>query len=154
MVTLQPMNDSAFQAYIATALPEYANEHVKSGDWAKEEAMEKADMQFKQLLPEGIRTKGHYLFSLVHNDQKIGMLWVKLTETAHDQSAFIYDIKVDEAYQGQGLGKATMTALDSFARSKGIKTIKLHVFAHNTRALSLYKKMNYQITDYYMMKKV
>ena len=40
-----------------------------------------------------------------------------------------------------------MLALEEFLRARGIKSINLHVFGHNTVAISLYEKLGYRPTN-------
>ncbi|MEN1969063.1 GNAT family N-acetyltransferase [Lentibacillus sp. N15] len=153
-VKLLPMNKETFKQYYQHHLKEYANEHVKAGNWEEDEAIKKAQDEFNQLLPEGLATKDHVLFSVLHEEEQIGNLWLHIRIKNQEKQIFIYDIELDEKQRGKGLGKATMEALDDYAKSEGIKQIRLHVFAHNKRAMALYKKMGYEMTDYHMQKRL
>lgn len=48
-----------------------------------------------------------------------------------------------DGYRGQGIGKRLMTAALEKAKSRGIKRVELEVFAHNTAAIALYKRMGF-----------
>lgn len=53
-------------------------------------------------------------------------------------------ISVNAAYRGQGVGEALMHALLDWATAEPeLERIELSVFAHNTRAFSLYVKMGF-----------
>ncbi|GGH74961.1 ribosomal protein S18 acetylase RimI-like enzyme [Pullulanibacillus pueri] len=151
-IELKAMDATTFQNYISQSIEAYANEHIRAGNWQEEEALEKAKRQFEQLLPNGLNTKGHLLFSIYHKHEAIGHLWLHVNHQGLYKKAFIYDIELLENYRGKGLGKATLEALDQYAQKLGIKEIRLHVFAHNKRAIALYQKMDYKTTDYHMMK--
>ncbi|WP_010097519.1 GNAT family N-acetyltransferase [Ornithinibacillus scapharcae] len=84
----------------------------------------------------------------------IGILWVYIQDKNQEKQAYIYDIELDEDQRGKGLGKATMLALEEYAKSENIKQIRLHVFAHNQRAIALYKKMGYEMTNHQMLKRL
>lgn len=153
-VQLTPMNQETFDHYYKNSVKEYANQHVQAGNWKEEDALQKAENQFTDLLPAGLETNNQKLFSIVHNEQNVGILWIHIRTNGQEKQAFIYDIHLDNNQQGKGLGKATMEALDAYAISYNIKQIGLHVFAHNHRAISLYKKMGYHMTGHHMAKRV
>ncbi|MFN8597081.1 MAG: GNAT family N-acetyltransferase [Anaerolineae bacterium] len=156
MVRLVPMTATEFQTYLARAIDDYAQEHVQAGNWLPEEAHQKSEQEFKQLLPDGPASKDQHLFSIEEGSSgtKIGMLWFAVNRRGSHLTAFIYDFIIDEAYRGQGYGRQTLTALDAQAASMGIETISLHAFAHNPTAIALYQKMGYAITDVHMSKKL
>lgn len=156
MVRLIPMTDAEFQVYLAQAVDNYAQEHVRAGNWLPDEAHEKSEQEFKQLLPAGPASKDQYLFSIeeTQSGKIIGMLWFAVTVKGEHRTAFIYDFMIDEAHRGQGYGRQALTALDERAAVMGLETISLHAFAHNPTAIALYKKMGYEITDVHMAKKV
>ncbi len=55
-----------------------------------------------------------------------------------------FSLYIEQALQGQGLGKTAIAyALDK-APGLGIKTILAYVFGHNTPSLNLFKKMGFE----------
>lgn len=42
MVRLVPMNESEFEIYLEKAIPEYAADKARAGDWSEEEALERS----------------------------------------------------------------------------------------------------------------
>ncbi len=156
MVRLVPMTGTEFDVYLARAVDNYAQEHVSAGNWLPEEAHQKSEQEFKQLLPAGVASKDQYLFSIedVPSGLKIGMVWFAVNHRGPSLTAFIYDFNIDEAYRGKGFGRQALAALDEQAAALGIETISLHAFAHNPTAIALYQKMGYAITDVHMSKKV
>jgi RimJ/RimL family protein N-acetyltransferase len=158
-ISLRPMTEKIFNDYYNTSLKDYAQEHVKAGNWHEDEAEQKAEEQFKRLLPNGLASENHFLFSIC-DDKKwgdngiVGVLWLHFMTKNKDKRAFIYDFEINEQERGKGLGKKTMNVIDEFCKREGAKHISLHVFAHNERAIALYKKMGYDTTDYYMSKQI
>lgn len=71
-----------------------------------------------------------------------------------ENEVFIYDLNIDNAYQGRGYGKQTMTILEDHVRKLGGNKILLHVFGHNKIAISLYEKMGYQAYSINMSKNI
>jgi ribosomal protein S18 acetylase RimI-like enzyme len=156
MVRLVPMTDVELQVYVAYAVDNYAQEHVKAGNWLLEEAHQKSAQEFKQLLPDGVASKNQHLFSIedIPSGRKIGMLWFAVNIKGTHQTAFIYDFMIDEGYRGKGYGRLALVALDKQAAAMGIESISLHVFAHNSAAIRLYEKLGYEVTDLHMAKKI
>jgi len=150
MVKLIPMERKDFEIFLERGIREYAEDHVRNGNWSAEEAMERSTKEFEQLLPDGINSKDQFLFSIIDvtNGNKIGTLWVQVK----DQKAFIYDFIVDEAFRGKGYGKQALAALDEELISMNVESIGLHVFGHNIIAQELYKKSGYEITNINMRK--
>ena len=156
MVRLVQMMATEFQAYLARAVDDYAQEHVQAGNWLPEEAHQKSAQEFAHLLPDGIASQDQHLFSIEEGSSgmKIGMVWFAVNRRGSHLSAFIYDFIIDEAYRGQGYGRQALAALDAQAASMGIESIALHAFAHNPTAIALYQKMGYAITDVHMSKQI
>lgn len=155
MVTLVPMSDELYKDFLDLAIREYAEDHIKDGKWRPEESIEQSAAEFKRLLPEGLHTEGHYLYSIKHDAEGIvGALWSALDTHVRDKSAFIYDIRIYDEFQGKGFGKQALTELENVLRPLGVETIGLHVFGHNQRAYNLYVKMGYIPTNIRMTKKI
>jgi len=138
--------------YLERGIREYAEDHVRNGNWSAEEALERSKKEFEQLLPEGVNSQDQFLFSIVDetDDNKIGLLWVQVK----DQKAFIYDFIIDESSRGKGYGKQALVALDEKLKSIEVQSVGLHVFGDNITAQELYKKMGYQITGIHMKKRL
>ncbi|GGD21622.1 GNAT family N-acetyltransferase [Pontibacillus salipaludis] len=150
-----PMKQETFEDYYLESIHEYAMEHVIAGNWTESEALINAQEQFESLLPNGLDTKEHELFTIVNEERnEVGMIWLHHQHRLEETHIFIYDIKLHEAEQGKGYGKAAMKALEVYAESMEISQIGLHVFAHNKTALGLYKKMGYETTDLVMKKRL
>lgn len=153
MIKLIPMQPEDFTAYLEPAIAEYAQEHVKNGNWLPEEALEKSRQQITGLLPDGLNSKGEHLYTIFDDNaqRKLGMLWVEVAD-APRRRAFIYDFIIKEEFRGQGFGKQALAALDETLISMGVESVGLHVFAHNINALELYKKAGFEITNLHMRK--
>jgi ribosomal protein S18 acetylase RimI-like enzyme len=148
------MSEAAFEAYLARSVPEYADDKVKAGTWAAEDALRLSQAGHDKLLPEGIRTPGHFLFELVEaaSNNVVGNLWIFVDQQARPARAFIYDIAIEVPHQGRGLGKVALRLAEDEARQHGCALIELHVFGWNQRALSLYEKSGYGYVDMVMAK--
>ncbi len=152
-VKLRPMTDGEYQAWLPRAIADYAEEHIASGRWPKDEALANSRSEFEKLLPDGPRTANNHLWSVVraHDGQVVGQLWVAIVERPR-RHAFVYNLEIDEAHRRRGYGEGAMRAAEDEARRLGVDTIRLHVFGHNTRARSLYDKLGYEPTNIMMSK--
>ncbi|MFS1512098.1 GNAT family N-acetyltransferase [Chengkuizengella sp. SCS-71B] len=153
-IELIAMSAVHYEKFISHSIDHFANEKVKAGTWSQEEALNKSKETFERLLPQGLNTNLHHLLSIVNEEKTIGWLWYFFDDSKLQKEAFIYEFYLDEEHRGKGYGKDSLIALEKMSKEKGIEKISLHVFAHNERAINLYKKMNYEPTDISMSKKI
>ena len=156
MVRLEKMAAEDFDTYIEKLTANYAKDNVRSGRWTREEALEKSVSQINSLLPEGIETQNHVFFSIVDEGtgDVVGYIWLHVAPGEGHKKAFIYDLIIFEKFRKRGYGRAALVALEEYAKEKRIASISLHVFAHNAAALSLYRKMGYEVTSMNMKKNI
>lgn len=150
---LRPMSEVEYKPWLANSQKSYALEKMKANGLTREEAEKISRESFERLLPEGLKTKDQYLFTAVNGEnQNVGVVWFAAQGPSNNRKAFVFDILIDEKYQGKGYGRATMLAAEAEATKLGLKRIGLHVFGHNERAINLYKSLNYEVTDLVMEK--
>jgi len=153
VVSLKPMSPEAWEEWQVDSIRGYAEDKVRAGTWAADEAQQRAIDEFASLLPDGQRTAGHEFRSIVTEaGERVGVLWFAPQAEIGRGAAFIYDIVVDADQRGHGYGRAAMEALEPLASSLGYDTIRLHVFGHNAVARSLYQSLGYLETDVQMEK--
>jgi len=101
------MTTTEFKRYLRLAVPEYARGHVRAGDFDPKKALAKAKAEYAELLPKGVATPGHYLYTiaLAENDKAIGMLW------------FDFRFRLDKAQRGKGLAGRRSACSSSRRRS-------------------------------------
>ncbi len=151
MVRLVKMQQEDFEPYLERGIREYAEDHVRNGNWTAEESLERSRKEFQELLPDGVNSRDQFLYSIVgeKNNNQIGLLWVQIK----DQKAFIYDFIVDESFRGKGYGKQALHAMDEILKSMSVESVGLHVFGDNVTAQELYRKMGFEITGMHMKKR-
>ncbi len=154
MIELVPMTDEAFTRYLERATRTYADEKVKSGNWHAEEALERAEHDFHELLPSGLETPGQHLFTVCAEGEEVGMIWFAAVPTALRKIAFIYDFWIEESQRGRGYGRAALGALEAKVRQHGLSAVSLHVFGHNHAAIALYESSGYHVTNLNMTKEL
>jgi GNAT superfamily N-acetyltransferase len=151
-VTLAPMDNADFVTFAERAVAEYGDGMVVAGEWAREEASQKARSVFEQLLPQGRLTEKNQLWVIKDQQRRIGELWVAERRTGAGKSAFILDIYIDPGERRQGYAKQSLLALESWARQAGCEEVRLHVFGRNAAARRLYEQSGYGIASLTMAK--
>ncbi len=155
VIVLEPMTETEFRLYRQRLIREYAAEKVRAGNWSAEESLSRSEQETDQLLPDGLKTKEHYLFSIRDTvlPQSVGILWFAVVHSGSKPSAFVYDIEIEEALRGKGYGTQALKALEERVKLLGIDKIRLHVFGFNYAARALYEKLGYAITNINMEKR-
>ncbi|OBT13285.1 GCN5 family acetyltransferase [Vibrio sp. UCD-FRSSP16_10] len=155
-VSLKMMNREAFSEYLKIAIPSYAKANIDSGRWDESEALERSEKAHETLLPDGERTKNHYLFNITENNSqnRVGHIWVKIEDNCHTKSAFIYDIEIYEAHRRNGYAKSAFECIEKRVAELGATSLGLHVFKQNAAAIALYSSIGYQIISHNMQKPI
>ena len=156
MLRLVPMTNSEFEAYLQSAVREYADEKVRAGNWQPAEAMQRAEQEYDKLLPDGLATKSEHLYSIVDDarTRPVGMIWFERQEGSAQPVAFLYDFIIYEEFRRKGYGRRALAALETKVKEMGLDKISLHVFGHNKAALALYSKLGYEVTNILMSKEI
>jgi [ribosomal protein S18]-alanine N-acetyltransferase len=86
---------------------------------------------------------GNGMFVALVNRRVVGVA----TEYRHDPYGHTIGMLVGSPYRGMGIGRALLERLTDWARSRGIPHLSLLVFPHNTRAVALYRKLDFVEID-------
>ena len=153
-VRLTPLEGDAYEAWLSYVVPDYAQERVQAGNYHPAEALQRAEQEFRELLPQGPATPGQHLFGIEAVDPGIfvGIVWFAEIQRGPRLEAFIYDLTIYEPYRRRGYALAAMLAAEDEARKLGIDRIGLHVFGYNRGAWALYDKLGYEVTNVNMAK--
>ena len=154
MILLTPMTPAQFAAYLAQSIPDFAQDKILSGQWAKADALALASQSMQDSLPQGLATPDNYLYAMQHGSANavVGMLWIAAQQRGDRKVAYVYDVIVHEAHRRQGHATEAFAALEKEVLRLGLSGIGLHVFAHNTPAHALYVKLGYAATNINMFK--
>lgn len=155
VVTLRAMRQDEYENYTARRDMEYVQSLAES--MPAEAAVEKARQDRAQFLPQGLATERQRLLVVENTTgQVVGHVWVGLEEprTKTTDTAWLYDISVEEPYQRSGYGKAILAAVEAVAREAGATRLGLNVFGHNVAAISLYRTCGYEVTTQQMAKRL
>ena len=156
MAHLLRMTQEYFEAYVERSIPDYAAEHVRAGNWEESQALEKARASYQELLPDGLATKDHFLYTIEGDSEKgtAGLLWFAVDRSGARPKAFVYDLFVEESCRRKGYAQAAMLEMEDKLRAMGVTRVALHVFGHNPGAMSLYRRIGYETADLIMAKEV
>lgn len=150
-VLLEPMTWDEFDVWSRHSVQGFAAQQVRAGLMPAPDAGTAAQRLFDRLLPSGLLTPLHHLWTVRAtaapraSSGVLGHLWLQLL--AEQAAAFVLDVEVVEHARGSGLGRATMLAAERAARDLGARVVRLSVFGHNTPALRLYEGLGYRTTD-------
>lgn len=155
-VRLVPLPPAELDDYLELLIREYAQDHVRDGQWTEAEAPARARRDVGRLLPRGVDTPDQYLRAIVADRAgvPVGRLWYAVRREEGPPHLFIYDLLIFENERGHGYGEAAMRALEPIARELGVSRIGLHVFGHNGIAIRLYERLGYRTTNLLMSKDV
>jgi ribosomal protein S18 acetylase RimI-like enzyme len=143
VVTLRPMTEAEYEAYVPHATETYALDLARNNLVSEEEGWARSRRSFDTELPDGIHTPDQRL--LIAEDAEgrvVGYLW--LARKAETDTLFIYDIEVVAERRGEGFGRSLMEHVEVEGRAMGLGRIELNVHADNEVARSLYESAGYR----------
>ena len=152
--TLSPMTLAEYNAWLVESVPDYARDKVVAGQWDEADALARSRAEVEGLLPHGLATAGHRLWSIRErvNGASIGTLWVAEQQHGRRTVAYVFDFRIAAAHQRQGHARRAFLALEDEVRAMGLAGISLHVFGHNAAARALYEGLGYAATNITMYK--
>lgn len=150
-VSLRVMTSDEYADWSAAQIVSYAAEMAESGLLDPDGARARAEQQHAELLPQGLETPRMHLLRVVHDGVPVGVLWIG-PSPRDATGAWVYDVEIDPAHRGRGLGRAAMLAAEQVARDAGWIGIGLNVFGPNLRARALYDSLGYSVTATSMRK--
>ena len=153
-VRLEPMTEEQYRAYRGFAEQDYARNIAESGAMSYADAVEKSAEDFGRLLPKGLATPDHFLWTGYDGETEVGVLWLRIEAKADGLNAFGFDFLVKPELRRHGYGRAMMVAAERICRERGVVSIGLSVFGFNTGARSLYEQMGFEVTAVQMRKRL
>ncbi len=146
------MSPERFVSWNERLIVEFAKEKVDSGNWPAEGALERSAEENARDLPKGLQTPGHDIFVGLVDGEEVGVLWLYTDPALKAPETMIYDIEIAEQHRGKGLGRELLTAAEEWCADHSIGLLKLHVFAKNAAAVSLYESAGFEATNINMAK--
>lgn len=161
MVELKIMNDEEYNSYMEESTRIHIEELMEWEKMSYEQAKEAAIKELEEMLPDGLQTKDNFLMNIVDevNKETVGFIWFLHELCEEKKQSFVCDFEIYEKFRRNGLGKATMEALEEFARKHDCEESVLWVEGKNTIAIRLYEQGGYEKTrdmgnGFYMIKKL
>ena len=150
-VSLRPLRENEFDAWSAAHTQGYADGMTAFTAMARATADAKAAHDVAAVLPQGRATAGVHLWVVEdESGRSVGSVFLGLRHGG----AFLYDITIDDAERGRGLGRAAMLALEEEVRALGFGEIVLNVWGGNEIARSLYRSVGYAEDSVEMRKRL
>jgi GNAT superfamily N-acetyltransferase len=134
--------------WLAGMWEDYRNDLLGAGH-SLEEAEKNLERNRSQLLTGDDLAEGQFVFDVIRDDEKVGLLWLGARSGTE---WWIYDIIIDPAFRGTGLGRPTLRAAEEWVRARGGSRLGLNVFGPNAVARHLYDAAGYQIMSQQMYK--
>ena len=116
------------------------------------EARRQAVEEHERLLPEGVSTPGHYLWTAYDGDEPVGELWLHLETKPDGLHAFGYWFEVRQELRRRGYGRAITAAAEQKCREMNVVSLGLTVFGPNKAAQRLYEDLGFEVTVLQMRK--
>jgi ribosomal protein S18 acetylase RimI-like enzyme len=148
---IRPLREDEYDLFVERGAAFYIDDMVRAGI-DRHVAQAKADKDFPQLLPDGLRTPDHYVYAIEDDGRFAGYLWLCDRDGELGHSLFVYAVEIDEESRGRGLGRAAMVFAEEEARRRGIAKVALNVFGGNAVARRLYRSLGYAETAVHMEK--
>jgi GNAT superfamily N-acetyltransferase len=118
----------------------YAEDIERNGGLSAEAARRKAADDVPRVLGDAASA----LYAIEDDGSRVGHLWVGERELQERRVLWIWDVFVDEAYRGRGLGRSAMQLAEDEARRRGLRRVELNVFGGNEVARNLYRSIGYR----------
>lgn len=144
MLTLAPMSDEDFAAFMRKSVPEYAYDQMRAGNWTANESVGKARAEFQQMLPAGPQTPNAFLRTIQDEEgHKIGMLWYYVDPSRARKTVFLIDFFLFPEGRHKGHEAQALQLFENEARGQGVERVELQVFAHKSEDVQLYRDNGY-----------
>ncbi len=154
-VRLRPVTRAEFDAWLPRQAAGYAAKIAASGAMPADAARRKAEQDHARYFHGGLATPGQFVFRIMAGEAAVGWLWLAVPGPDPDpRMAWVFEIEIDPAFQGEGYGRAAMRLAEREARCRGMTSLGLNVHGHNAIARSLYESLGYEVTALQMKKLV
>lgn len=154
MIRLRPLREDEWPAWRAASQSGYARDLNENGGLPEDVAARKAEADFTALWPDGPASTGNVLLAVEEDGEARGAVWFAERDFHGLRQAYLYEIVIDEAQRGRGLGRAAMLCLEDEVRARGLGRIELNVFGGNERARGLYRSLGYVETAVHMAREL
>jgi len=111
---------------------------------------EKIKKEFNSLL----NSPKHLLLIAKEDNQILGYLIGTILKNVWQRTGYLDDVFVSKEFRKKGIGSDLIKEFIKFLRNKDIKKFRLGVDIRNKKAILLYKRLGFKITQYEMSKEI
>jgi ribosomal protein S18 acetylase RimI-like enzyme len=140
VVEFAPLAAGELAEFFKKSRDEFVERGVAVGE-ARDALEARADAMQARILPGGRLHSDHHPGHLVAGGDVVGHIWVARAE---GESWYVWDVEIDPAQRGRGLGRAAMELANEMARADDALTIGLSVLATNQTACQLFRSIGYE----------
>jgi ribosomal protein S18 acetylase RimI-like enzyme len=96
------------------------------------------------------------LWWVIYGSENVACLWAgnAFDQEKGDRHAHIFLLYVKPNHRHQGIAKALLEKIQTWAKERGDRQISLMVYQHNQTALNLYEKLGYKPLSFWLVKQL
>lgn len=130
----------------------YGTNIASSGSMPETEARRKASDDLAELLPDGLASPGHLLWTAYDAAEPVGVAWVHVKERSDGLQAFGYELEVCEGLRRRGYRRAVVEAALRACAERGVVCVGVSAFGFNAGARRLYEDLGFELTAQTMVR--
>ncbi|MEU5564736.1 GNAT family N-acetyltransferase [Micromonospora musae] len=160
-LTLAAMTHEELAPRLGALHRSYAEELTRHRAVPAAEALDRAVVQTRNLLPAGAATEKVLLRVARVGDVQVGWIWVTLPGAAGASDAlagsgraWIHNIEVDPEQRGRGYARRMIQLIEAELAGLGVTELGLNVFGTNSVAIGLYESLGFHVTAQQMAKRL
>lgn len=148
--TLAPMVD--YERRIEALFADHAQELVREQGLWHGEAEARAARMLGELLPDGVRTRGMILRTVVARGAPVGWVWAGLPAPQRPGLGWLHAIEIDPAHRRRGYGRAAVAATEAELARRGVRRLGLTLPGSHADAHGLCDRLGYRVLAQQMAK--
>lgn len=153
MIQLKPMTEDEFLKYAELSIHGFATESPRYRNVPAEEALKAVSEEFHtKMVPQGIRTPGHFLWQIYDDHERVGHLHLGEPIRPVARELFAWDFLIYEQFRRKGFARQAMIEAAKRVRELGYLRVALNVFGDNKAAIKLYETMGFRVTQVQMVR--
>ena len=138
------MTPLEYADFVPMQVAEFALQMTFAGEWEIDDAMDKSLARGEMLFDGTAIHGGHRFFRAVTSEGPVAWIWEGPSPIGAP-GRFLYQVTVEEAHRGRGVGHATLRALEQRLVREGVPQLMLNVFRWNEAALRMYEARGYEV---------
>jgi len=157
-IRLRPLRSEEFADFFELLRVEYVRGMVDEAGMTREAAEQKATADYASLFPDRAPQPQHriYVVEDAATGERTGHLfWAERQPPGSAITrAYLYELFIDEAFRGRGLGRRALELFEAEARAEGLPGIDLNVWGGNQTARGLYRSAGFDERAVFMSKEL